>query len=579
MLTQHRVNRLRLKADTYADVQQTSLLIEDALRTASFPGVPKNGVVFIQRLQLGKIPKSTNSKIFSQRIEQQFLSVRASVISLGQEEQPSASVVWFADDIQAYVLLSRLLMQGVAPESWYWPLAAPEWRRSGNPCADLPDLIKSVSSTERGVFIISAIVDRLLQDDAIERLIEMLSSEDADTILRNIKNEPVRLVAGKARDDSAGSPLSRVAEDWQRVLVQWIPILGLSDSRAVLLAISAAVSSHLPVTPHNLSSLLHYAAESNINTGVERNQPGFNTSDSAMMNATLVTMPESVTKSATSIDNVDTKMLNQQDAEVRNQSTERHLRNPEGLHDPKGLASNNAGLSLLINILQQLSIQETLEQFPLLVTLDLPNQLLWKCVEKLGIDSDDAMCRWLTPRNKLPQSKGYCPFVVPQRWLTLLFSQHRRKKFIIRQSNNDLDINMLVDSSGLVVLALWRGAMPKTVRELIETSQLEILPSLLSPSLHVPSLQTVDELQLILSTYLFAIRRYLWLYAGKGLKHLVAQSGHVAITQTHLDISFPMRQVDIAVRKVGLDIDPGWVPWLRRIVQFHYLEDEYYDYV
>jgi hypothetical protein len=31
-------------------------------------------------------------------------------------------------------------------------------------------------------------------------------------------------------------------------------------------------------------------------------------------------------------------------------------------------------------------------------------------------------------------------------------------------------------------------------------------------------------------------------------------------------------QVDMTVRRAGLDLDPGWVPWLGRVVQFHYLD-------
>jgi hypothetical protein len=28
------------------------------------------------------------------------------------------------------------------------------------------------------------------------------------------------------------------------------------------------------------------------------------------------------------------------------------------------------------------------------------------------------------------------------------------------------------------------------------------------------------------------------------------------------------------IRRAGLDIDPGWVPWLGRVVSFHYRETE-----
>ncbi|MBV8107122.1 MAG: hypothetical protein JO223_21340 [Hyphomicrobiales bacterium] len=40
--------------------------------------------------------------------------------------------------------------------------------------------------------------------------------------------------------------------------------------------------------------------------------------------------------------------------------------------------------------------------------------------------------------------------------------------------------------------------------------------------------------------------------------------------ETHLDLDLMTRRVNIMIRRVGLDVDPGWVPWLGRIVAFHY---------
>jgi hypothetical protein len=48
--------------------------------------------------------------------------------------------------------------------------------------------------------------------------------------------------------------------------------------------------------------------------------------------------------------------------------------------------------------------------------------------------------------------------------------------------------------------------------------------------------------------------------------------GRIATTRTHLDVVFELRAADIRVRRAGLDINPGWVPWLGRVVTFYYLE-------
>jgi hypothetical protein len=61
------------------------------------------------------------------------------------------------------------------------------------------------------------------------------------------------------------------------------------------------------------------------------------------------------------------------------------------------------------------------------------------------------------------------------------------------------------------------------------------------------------------------------LYATNGPWPLpLAQAGVLHASETHLDLDLGGTSVDIAVRLAGLDLDPGWVPWLGRVVMFHY---------
>lgn len=50
----------------------------------------------------------------------------------------------------------------------------------------------------------------------------------------------------------------------------------------------------------------------------------------------------------------------------------------------------------------------------------------------------------------------------------------------------------------------------------------------------------------------------------------LAQPARLRATETHLDLDLEVTDIDIAVRLAGLDFDPGWVPWLGRVVAFHY---------
>jgi len=49
--------------------------------------------------------------------------------------------------------------------------------------------------------------------------------------------------------------------------------------------------------------------------------------------------------------------------------------------------------------------------------------------------------------------------------------------------------------------------------------------------------------------------------------------GLVRATRVHLEIDLSLSSVELAIRATGLDIDPGWVPWLGRVIAFGYRDD------
>lgn len=42
------------------------------------------------------------------------------------------------------------------------------------------------------------------------------------------------------------------------------------------------------------------------------------------------------------------------------------------------------------------------------------------------------------------------------------------------------------------------------------------------------------------------------------------------IDASHVEVFYPLDAVRLDVRRAGLDIDPGWLPWLGKVVRFHY---------
>ncbi|MBS1874283.1 MAG: hypothetical protein JSU00_13790 [Acidobacteria bacterium] len=66
------------------------------------------------------------------------------------------------------------------------------------------------------------------------------------------------------------------------------------------------------------------------------------------------------------------------------------------------------------------------------------------------------------------------------------------------------------------------------------------------------------------------IRRYSRKQAQIGLYNLVRRRGRIHHSPTHIDLFFDLTGADIRIRREGLDIDPGWVPWLGKAIHFHY---------
>jgi hypothetical protein len=66
------------------------------------------------------------------------------------------------------------------------------------------------------------------------------------------------------------------------------------------------------------------------------------------------------------------------------------------------------------------------------------------------------------------------------------------------------------------------------------------------------------------------LERRLGRHTDAPITALLRRTGEVAVTSSHVDVTFPLVSIWLPARLAGLDVDPGWVPWLGRVVLFHY---------
>jgi hypothetical protein len=79
---------------------------------------------------------------------------------------------------------------------------------------------------------------------------------------------------------------------------------------------------------------------------------------------------------------------------------------------------------------------------------------------------------------------------------------------------------------------------------------------------------TLDRLA---RAWILALRRWLHRTTGMSLPALVSRPGHIRATRTHLEVVMPQSAIDMRIRKAAIDVNPGWLPWLGKVVSFEYV--------
>jgi hypothetical protein len=77
-----------------------------------------------------------------------------------------------------------------------------------------------------------------------------------------------------------------------------------------------------------------------------------------------------------------------------------------------------------------------------------------------------------------------------------------------------------------------------------------------------------------LGPWLIAAHRQARRLSGLSLRQLIARPALVTLSATHVDLFFRPGDADIRLRRAALDVDPGWVPWLGRVIAFHFNREE-----
>jgi hypothetical protein len=203
-------------------------------------------------------------------------------------------------------------------------------------------------------------------------------------------------------------------------------------------------------------------------------------------------------------------------------------------------------------VLARLGYPQWLDAPPEWQPWEIARRVLARGLALMDIPATDAI--WHLTAMRPPHAAPPRRFIAPVRWSPGL---HRGRGTPC--SLNRGDTSCLYDPSAHLLLGAWRGPRPRVLLGALKSAR--ALPA---------DANRVDVIDLVASAWLTACRRWLRRHAGIGLADLVLRPARFGMTATHVDLLFRLDQADLRLRRAGLDLDPGWVPWLKRVIGFHY---------
>jgi len=564
MSTDCHIRKLRIRTRDKAVLPRMTFAIEDAFRTASFPGVPPNGRVFVKRLDLGNFSSAASSRFLAGRIDEQFRHIRPVMICQDTPELIGAPAVWFPDDLSPYRFLVNLLSQNRRPRAWYWKAAVKGWHPSLSVHQSFQVIVSRVCRCKTGILGMYFVLEPLLENGRILDVIDTFNPRDVTRYLFNMGLSPVSIDSKKAPEAKAviskenqmivpaleGGMVTQAAGRWS-----------FFDPRFALVSYLILARMDQATDPVHLNSLLETVSNRSATThdterrkeewefiGISEPNASFEVlepiqrvsnpsgdvpsepadlrprrlkakaqeaRDNDKKESATGTAPEKETsrKDASGFPDhtLASDALKPQSPEsktVQSTSFRKHVLKEiyPILGGFAGEITEYAGLFFTIPLMKIIGMDTLMEQFPAYEDLDLPRRILFRCADLLFIPPDHPV---IVVLGKEPEpSDVITEFTPPPQ---------------------------------------WRRILPEPIR-----SQERSLDRL------VDTIVTVME-------------RYCRDTATMEFGELIRRPGYIAATKTHLDLTFPFSQLDIRVRMAGLDINPGWVPWLGRVFQFHYV--------
>jgi hypothetical protein len=584
-----RVRKLKIKTQDESSATSDINALQEAFKLASLPGIPPNGLLLIKKLDLGVYRSNSSPVSIANLIDQRIQPAVWQPICIDHEEQPDSNAVWFSNPAQAVFRLVELTLTKSAPQAWYWPLLFPLWQQGMN----LTELMKVINShhqhPESKPVTLAQVILQVVSHRNTSTALDSVGELFAQQML--VESGVYPSLANTSVTRKTFSAKLQLHHPWRKLVEAAVIKWGRNDVRTLWFSFSGMISQNPALLKINALLPILQTVIADIAVDIDH-QPWDKKptaeSDNPLVNEQSIQTEQAFVE-ASGIRPADESRLNSQpDSQQPVTSSEKPIESAQAVNQPpvnpersqQSISEGNssaaephpvqlddfhhseqAGLAFLIALLELLWISDSLSENEFMAHINFPLRLIKRVAQRMNISADHPVIEAIAD---LPEAdfEAIDQFRAPPGWQRLITSPNAEATQLLRFSiEGDASLCYITDRSRKLLLYVGSHNPADIPDWLIACTVIE------QPGLHPQP--TLTDLE---NTWLLLLSRYLYRYAKLGLRQMLNRPGRIASSKTHFDILFDTQQIDIRIRIAGLDINPGWVPWLARVVQFHYVE-------
>lgn len=513
IVDRRRVDRLSLQVERAADVPTAADTIRQALRIATMPGDGRPGRLFIRRIDLGAIRIGDPPSRIARSMETYLRTLRRNAVPIADPRAAAADVVIARDPIEPLVVALAHAAAGRRLSAWYWPHVHEQLTARRSPAEIAMIVWTLLAHRSDAAACIPAVVGAVLDRD---RAVEMLAAIDpilGERLFRVLEVTPIAgtlaAVAGNTIEPRWRSAVLAAIEMWS------------GDTRAVWLVTAAVRAANPRISAARLAAVLRGVTAVPVHdTGRGRppHAPSLSQPSPRPTEKTSIPTPEQLDEPSRSSAAVVETLSRNLPPTLAPSDVVPPV--PAPAASPSAPTQRSAPPS-----------EPTPDELPPSPEPDRNPPTRWTLIERPQLTGHGGLYFLLRPLARLK--------------LEAFVAAHPELEAV------DFGIRLLdriADALGIPPDDPIRVALD--------------LPKLESPP------EQFDEL---IEAWHAAVSAWVEHHAKLDLATVVGRDAAVLCSRTHLDVIFDMQATDVRIRKAALDIDPGFVRWLGRVVQFHYV--------